>query len=38
VDIAPGRILVHEENIVLRAAGPEFLSRRAPEEMPRILA
>ncbi len=32
--VAPGRILVHEENIVLRADGPELLSRRAPAEMP----
>ena len=37
VEIAPGRILVHEENIVLRAAGPELLSRRAPVDMPEIL-
>ncbi|MGJ8573134.1 MAG: M24 family metallopeptidase [Hoeflea sp.] len=36
VEIAPGRILVHEENIVLRANGPELLSRRAPVEMPEI--
>ncbi|WP_340161359.1 Xaa-Pro peptidase family protein [uncultured Hoeflea sp.] len=37
VEIAVGRILVHEENIVLRAGGPELLSRRAPAEMPEIL-
>ena len=37
VEIAPGRILVHEENIVLRAGGPELLSRRAPRELPEIL-
>lgn len=37
VQIAPGRILVHEENIVLRADGPELLSRRAPAEMPEII-
>lgn len=36
VEIAPGRILVHEENIVLRAHGPELLSHRAPAEMPEI--
>ena len=36
VEIAPGRILVHEENIVLRADGPDLLSRRAPAEMPEI--
>ena len=37
VDIAPGRMLVHEENIVLRADGPELLSRRAPADMPEIM-
>lgn len=37
VEIAPGRILVHEEDIVLRAEGPELLSRRAPAELPEIL-
>lgn len=36
VEIAAGRILVHEENIVLRADGPELLSRRAPSELPEI--
>ncbi|MCV2868431.1 Xaa-Pro peptidase family protein [Defluviimonas sp. WL0002] len=36
VEIVPGRILVHEENIVLRANGPELLSRRAPSELPEI--
>jgi Xaa-Pro aminopeptidase len=33
VEIAPGRILVHEENIVLRPEGAELLSTRAPREM-----
>lgn len=33
VEIAPDRLLVHEENIVLRANGPELLSTRAPAEM-----
>jgi Xaa-Pro aminopeptidase len=36
VEIAAGRILVHEENIVLRANGPELLSRRAPIALPEI--
>jgi Xaa-Pro aminopeptidase len=36
VQIAPNRILVHEENIVLRANGPELLSHRAPVEMQAI--
>ncbi len=31
------RIMVHEENIVLRADGPELLSPRAPEDLPEIM-
>ena len=34
--VAPGRILVHEENLVLRADGPKLLSARAPAELPVI--
>jgi Xaa-Pro aminopeptidase len=34
VEIAPGRIMVHEENIVLRDSGAELLSTRAPAELP----
>ncbi|SDC18598.1 M24 family metallopeptidase [Ruegeria marina] len=37
-EIAPGRILVHEENIVLRDSGPELLSRRAPATLPELPA
>ena len=33
-----GRIMVHEENIVLRAQGAELLSPRAPAELPEITA
>ena len=33
---APGRMMVHEENLVLRADGPELLSRRAPADLPII--
>lgn len=33
---APGRYLVHEENVVLRADGPELLSPRAPEDLAQI--
>jgi len=33
---ASGRMMVHEENLVLRADGPEMLSRRAPAELPII--
>lgn len=36
VEIGPNRILVHEENIVLREAGPELLSTRAPEFLPEV--
>jgi Xaa-Pro dipeptidase len=32
--IGPGRTMVHEENIVIREHGAEFLSRRAPPELP----
>ncbi|MDA9009596.1 Xaa-Pro peptidase family protein, partial [Alphaproteobacteria bacterium] len=30
---APGRMLVHEENIVIRESGAELLTKRAPKEM-----
>jgi Xaa-Pro aminopeptidase len=30
----PGKMIVHEENIVIRKTGPELLSRRAPPELP----
>jgi Xaa-Pro aminopeptidase len=33
-----GRILVHEENVVLRADGAELLSARTPPELPVIEA
>lgn len=32
----PGKLMVHEENIVIREDGAELLSRRAPPEMPVI--
>jgi Xaa-Pro aminopeptidase len=35
--VAPGRIIVHEENIVLSAHGPELLSPRAPSKLPEII-
>jgi Xaa-Pro aminopeptidase len=34
--VEPGRMLVHEENVVLRADGAELLSPRAPEYMPEL--
>jgi len=33
---APGKLMVHEENIVVRDGEPELLSRRAPTEIPLI--
>lgn len=36
VEVSPGRILVHEENLVLHGDGAELLSPRAPEEMVQI--
>jgi Xaa-Pro aminopeptidase len=36
VTLGGGRILVHEECIVLRAEGPELLSPRAPADLPVI--
>jgi len=33
VEHAPGTMMVHEENVVIRADGPELLTRRAPREM-----
>lgn len=35
--IAPGRSMVHEENIVIREDGAEYLSRRAPPELPELI-
>ncbi|MGE0213661.1 MAG: M24 family metallopeptidase [Parvibaculaceae bacterium] len=34
LEVSPGRIMVHEENIVLRANGAELLTPRAPAEIP----
>ena len=33
---APGKVMVHEENLVVRSTGPELLSRRAAEKLPII--
>ena len=33
---APGKAMVHEENLVVRATGAELLSRRAAPELPII--
>ena len=36
MEIAPGRMIVHEENIVIRDDGAHLLTTRAPREMPVI--
>ena len=36
MEFAPGKGMVHEENLVVRSDGPELLSRRAPAELPVI--
>lgn len=36
MEYAPGRMIVHEENVVIRSGGAELLTRRAPREMPVI--
>ncbi len=36
MEFAPGRMMVHEENIVVTEDGCELLTRRAPPEMPVI--
>jgi len=33
---APGKLMVHEENVVIRGDGPQLLSRRAAPELPSI--
>jgi Xaa-Pro aminopeptidase len=37
MEYAPGKMIVHEENIVVTRDGPKLLTRRAPREMPLIL-
>lgn len=34
LEYAPGKMMVHEENIVVREDGAELLTRRAPAELP----
>jgi hypothetical protein len=33
---APGKMIVHEENIAVTSGGPRLLTRRAPRELPVI--
>jgi Xaa-Pro aminopeptidase len=37
MDYGEGKLMVHEENIVIREGPPELLTRRAPPELPCIL-
>lgn len=34
LELTPGRIMVHEEDIVIGTDGPRYLTRRAPETLP----
>jgi Xaa-Pro aminopeptidase len=36
LEYAPGKMIVHEENIAIRADGAELLTERAPRELPVI--
>ncbi len=36
IEYAPGKMIVHEENIVITPDGPQLLTKRAPEELPVI--
>ena len=36
LQIGPGRMMVHEENLVIREDGPHMLSKRADPELPQI--
>ncbi len=36
MEYALGKMIVHEENIVVRSEGPELLTKRAPRELPVI--
>ena len=36
MEYAPGKMIVHEENVVVTRDGPQLLTKRAPREMPVI--
>ena len=36
MEYAPGKIIVHEENIVIKKEGAELITKRAPKEIPVI--
>jgi Xaa-Pro aminopeptidase len=33
-DFAPGKMMLHEENVVVRSDGAELITRRAAREIP----
>ena len=37
IEFLPGKIMVHEENIVIKQSGAELLTTRAPYKIPEIL-
>ena len=36
MEYAPGKMIVHEENIIIQQDGPELITKRAPKEIPVI--
>ena len=36
IEYEPGKIIVHEENILVSNEGPVLLTKRAPKELPLI--
>jgi len=38
MEYAPGKMIVHEENVWITADGPKLLTRRATRELPIIMA
>ena len=36
MEYAPGRMIVHEENVIITEDGNELLTKRAPRELPVI--
>ena len=36
MEYAPGKMLVHEENIIIQKDGAELITKRAPQEIPVI--
>lgn len=34
LEVSPGRFMVHEEDIVIRASGAELLTKRTPPQLP----